>query len=60
MVNLAYTTILPTMHTPSAITVSMWGLASLLIEPQSILLGMTFPLMSGDLSAAFPIAPALP
>jgi spermidine synthase len=39
--------ILPTMENPSSILLWQWGSAALMIAPQSILLGMTFPLMSG-------------
>lgn len=57
VMNFTYTTLLPALHTPSAITVCKWGLASLLILPQSILLGMTFPLMSGGFGRHFPDRP---
>src|SRR5262245_36165711 len=57
VVNLAYTAILPALHTPSAIILCKWWLASLLILPQSILLGMTFPLMSGGCVRRFPNHP---
>ena len=40
-------TILPAMQSESAIRLWQWGSAALLIAPQSVLLGMTFPLMSG-------------
>ena len=40
-------TVLPAMHSESAIRLWQWGSAALLIAPQSVLLGMTFPLMSG-------------
>ena len=40
-------TILPAMQNESAIRMWQWGSAALLIAPQSVLLGMTFPLMSG-------------
>jgi spermidine synthase len=39
-------TILPMMQNESAIRLWQWGSAALLIAPQSVLLGMTFPLMS--------------
>lgn len=42
----AYTSVFPAMAGSSALTVTKWGLAALLILPQSILLGTTFPLMS--------------
>ncbi|MFH1600485.1 MAG: fused MFS/spermidine synthase [Pseudomonadota bacterium] len=49
---LAYTglsqeTIYPAMDSVAAVRAWQWGSAALLIAPQSILLGMTFPLMSG-------------
>lgn len=40
-------TILPAMQSESGIRLWQWGSAALLIAPQSVLLGMTFPLMSG-------------
>lgn len=40
-------TILPAMRNESTIRLWQWGSAALLIAPQSVLLGMTFPLMSG-------------
>ncbi len=40
-------TILPAMQNESTIRLWQWGSAALLIAPQSVLLGMTFPLMSG-------------
>ena len=43
---LAYDAVFPVVGTGVALTVLKWGLAAALILPQSILLGMTFPLMS--------------
>ncbi len=40
-------TVLPALQDESAIRFWQWGSAALLIVPQSVLLGMTFPLMSG-------------
>ena len=37
----------PLLDGPAAVRAWQWGTAALLIAPQSILLGMTFPLMSG-------------
>jgi spermidine synthase len=37
----------PTLDSPTAVRAWQWGSAALLIAPQSVLLGMTFPLMSG-------------
>ena len=49
---LAYTglsqeTVYPALESAAAVRAWQWGSAALLIAPQSILLGMTFPLMSG-------------
>ena len=43
---LAYDSIFPALGAGVALTIVKWLLAALLIVPQSILLGMTFPLMS--------------
>lgn len=43
----AFDTVIPALGSPAAIAVFKWSLGALLILPQSILLGMTFPLMSG-------------
>lgn len=44
--NWAYTTVFPATAGSGMLTVSRWGIAALLILPQSILLGATFPLMT--------------
>ncbi len=44
--NWAYTTVFPSTAGSGMLTVSKWGIAALLILPQSILLGATFPLMT--------------
>jgi predicted membrane-bound spermidine synthase len=41
-----YFTIIPKLHSPILLMMYKWGLAGLLILPQTILLGATFPLMS--------------
>lgn len=46
-VDMSQNTVLPMMQSESAIRLWQWGSAALLIAPQSVLLGMTFPLMSG-------------
>src|SRR5499427_8011946 len=56
-VSLAYTTVIPALGRVEAITAFKWGLAALLILPQSILLGMTFPLMTGGFIRRFPGRP---
>jgi spermidine synthase len=45
----AFTSILPSLGNPLYIDLFKWSLSALLILPQSVLLGMTFPLMSGGL-----------
>lgn len=50
----SYDTLIPALGSPWAVDVARWGLAALLILPQTILLGMTFPLMSGGLIRRFP------
>lgn len=44
----------PALGHASALSVARWLIAALLILPQTILLGMTFPLMSGGLIRRFP------
>lgn len=45
--DLSQQTVLPALSSDAAVRAWQWGSAALLIAPQSILLGMTFPLMSG-------------
>ena len=45
----SYEWLIPTLGAPAAIDIARWLIAVLLILPQTILLGMTFPLMSGGL-----------
>ncbi len=56
-VQFAYTTALPAIGDPLWVTAFKWTSAALLILPQSILLGMTFPLLSGALIRRFPEHP---
>lgn len=44
---LSQDTVYPALESGAAVRAWQWGSAALLIAPQSILLGMTFPLMSG-------------
>jgi predicted membrane-bound spermidine synthase len=53
-VNLSYEKILPALSDPFLAELFRWGGSGLLILPQSILLGMTFPFMSGALIRLFP------
>ncbi len=55
--NLAYTTIMPALGEPISVNVLKWTLSALLILPPSVLLGMTFPLMSAGMIRVFPQAP---
>jgi len=50
----AYDTVMPALGTPLAVSAFKWGLGALLILPQSILLGMTFPLMTAGVLRAYP------
>lgn len=45
--SLSQDTVLPALQSEAGIRAWQWGTAALMIAPQSILLGMTFPLMSG-------------
>jgi spermidine synthase len=53
----AFEHLLPTLGTPAAAAGAKWLLGAALILPQSVLLGMTFPLMSGGLIRRYPGAP---
>src|SRR5882672_9687625 len=53
----AYTNILPALGGETSAALFKWTLAGLLILPQSVLLGMTFPLMSAGLIRRYPAAP---
>ncbi len=53
----AYASVLPALANASAATLFKWSLAGVLILPQSILLGMTFPLMSAGLLRRHPERP---
>src|SRR6266478_112718 len=55
--DLAYASILPALGGEIPATLFKWTLAGLLILPQSVLLGMTFPLMSAGLIRRYPAAP---
>ncbi len=55
--DLAYTTLIPELGSPSLVTVFKWTTASLFILPQSILLGMTFPLMTAGVIRRYPQEP---
>lgn len=49
--------VIPRVDSVAAVTALKWGSAALLILPQSVLLGMTFPLMSGGIIRRYPENP---
>lgn len=53
----AHTSIMPALGSPTGVSALKWSLSALLILPQSILLGMTFPLMSAGVIRVFPQNP---
>src|SRR5262245_32260548 len=52
--NFTYASVFPAVGLGPAQTIVKWGIASLLILPQSVLLGMTFPLMSAGVVRRIP------
>lgn len=50
----AYDGVMPVLSAPLAVDAFKWGVSAVLILPQSVLLGMTFPLMSVGLIRAYP------
>ena len=52
-----FDTLIPALETPAAINTVKWTIATLLILPQSVLLGTTFPLISGAVVRRFPDRP---
>lgn len=50
----SYDWLIPSLGSPWTINLARWLVAAVLILPQTILLGMTFPLMSGGLIRRFP------
>ena len=57
MIGTFYSTVLPSTGAPALGALLKWLAASLLIMPQSVLLGMTFPLMSAGIIRRFPNTP---
>ena len=51
---LAYDSLFPALPSGAAITIAKWTLGALLILPQSVLLGATFPLMSAGVLRRLP------
>ena len=56
-IDFAFVTALPAVSNPMLADALKWLLGTLLILPQSVLLGMTFPLMSAGLIRRFPATP---
>lgn len=54
---ITYDTVFPALAGSPALGVVKWGIAALLILPQSILLGTTFPLMSAGIIRLWPAQP---
>lgn len=50
----SYDWLIPSLDAPWSVTLARWLIGGLLILPQTILLGMTFPLMSGGLIRRYP------
>jgi spermidine synthase len=55
--SISFDHVIPSLNSPVTIHLYKWMTGALLILPQSILLGMTFPLMSNALIRLFPITP---
>ncbi len=53
---LSYDVLIPALGAPLPITIFKWSVSALLILPQSVLLGMTFPMMSAGVIRRFPDA----
>ncbi len=56
-IEFSYTSILPQLGSPVIVSAFKWTLSALMILPQSVLLGMTFPLMSAGILRLFPEKP---
>jgi spermidine synthase len=57
ILNFSFDSVIPALGVPLYVHIYKFFIASLLILPQSILLGATFPLMSGGFIRRFPDAP---
>ena len=54
LIELSFARIMPGLGSPAAVDAYRWAIAALLLLPPSILLGTTFPLMSGAVIRRFP------
>jgi spermidine synthase len=52
--DVSFASVIPALPTGLAINIYKWSLAALLVLPQSVLLGMTFPLISGGIIRRWP------
>ncbi len=55
--SISYENIIPVLGSPALVHTYKWIIGALIILPQSILLGMTFPLMSNGIIRRFPNTP---
>jgi predicted membrane-bound spermidine synthase len=55
--DVSFATVIPALPAGLAINLYKWSLAALLVLPQSVLLGMTFPLISGGIIRRWPERP---
>ena len=55
--SLAFDSVIPALSSPRLTVLFKWSLGAVLILPQSVLLGMTFPLLSGGLIRRRPESP---
>lgn len=57
LTDFSFASVIPAISLPWVIDIYKWALGAILILPQSILLGMTFPLISGGLIRRWPARP---
>jgi len=57
VLDISFDSIIPALGTPLSVQIYKFSVASLLILPQSVLLGATFPLMSGGFIRKYPDTP---
>lgn len=57
LIRFSYLTVIPNLNSPVTVTIFKWGISALLVLPPSILLGMTFPLMSAAILRDYPDRP---
>jgi spermidine synthase len=56
-IEISYSSIIPQLGNPASVSAFKWVLSALMILPQSVLLGMTFPLMTTGIIRLFPDKP---